>query len=289
MNLLRKNVNTAVFSALSSLLIGSWSGAVIATEPCGDFGECKTLIEINSTDGDIGFHFLMDGDDLNSARIRDPNGTKVFEDTAKGPLTEQKLTETFAESAEPLCWPDPEADADEEIVTLEEFLSRWLPGTYSFHGSGDNGEKSEGETELTFDLPAAPVEVDFDGSVISWASGTHAGENADLGNCASHSDLHYLVDTGILTTHPESVAVDAYEVVLEPEVEDGNPLGTMKFSIRLPGNIAVKQVTVPTDYLASLPDDTPVKIEVGAIGGEDNATFTEADGFCVNEDEGCED
>jgi hypothetical protein len=47
-------------------------------------------------------------------------------------------------------------------------------------------------------------------------------------------------------------------------------------------------VTVPAEYLASLPDDTPVKIEVGAIGGEDNATFSEADGFCVNEVEGCD-
>jgi len=28
----------------------------VATEPCEDFGECKVLIEINSTDGDIGFH-----------------------------------------------------------------------------------------------------------------------------------------------------------------------------------------------------------------------------------------
>ena len=26
----------------------------------------------------------------------------------------------------------------------------------------------------------------------------------------------------------------------------------------------------------------------GAIGGDDNATFSEEDGFCVNEDEGCE-
>ena len=52
-----------------------------ATEPCDDFGECKALIEINSTDGDIGFHFLMDGDDLNSARIFDPNGKKVWANT----------------------------------------------------------------------------------------------------------------------------------------------------------------------------------------------------------------
>ncbi len=55
------------------------------------------------------------------------------------------------------------------------------------------------------------------------------------------------------------------------------------------GDIAPKEVTVPADYLGSLPDDTPVKIEVGAIGVDDNATFTEEDGFCVNEVEGCED
>jgi hypothetical protein len=47
-------------------------------------------------------------------------------------------------------------------------------------------------------------------------------------------------------------------------------------------------VTVSSEYLASLPADTPVKIEVGAIGNDDNATFTEEDGFCVNFDEGCD-
>ena len=62
------------------------------------------------------------------------------------------------------------------------------------------------------------------------------------------------------------------------------------------------QVTVPADYLASLGDDTPAKVEVGAVGGDfeihgegevagddDNATFTEVDGFCVNDVDGCED
>jgi hypothetical protein len=31
-----------------------------------------------------------------------------------------------------------------------------------------------------------------------------------------------------------------------------------------------------------------VKIEVGAIGTTDNATFTEVGGFCVNENKGCD-
>jgi len=271
-----------LIAAGAGLVVAAGAPTARATVPCGDFGECKALIEINATDGDIGFHFLMDGDDLISARIDDPNGAKVFEDKAKGPLREQKLTETFAESAEPLCWPDPEADPDEEIVTLEEFVARWAAGTYAFSGKGEGGETSSGESELTHELPAAPADVDFDGSVISWSAGD------DLGNCASWAELNDLVAGGVLPVHPEDVTVAAWEIVLEPDVEDGDPTGELVLSVRVPGDIAVHQVTVPADYLASLPDDTPVKVEVGAIGVDDNATFTEVDGFCVNEVEGCE-
>ena len=270
---------------LLALVLGTGATAAMATEPCDDFGECKALIEINSTDGDIGFHFLMDGDDLNSARIDDPDGVKVFEDKAKGPLMEQKLTETFAESAEPLCWDDPDADEEdrEDVVTLEDFLELWTPGTYLFTGKGDEGEKSEGETELTFNLPAAPIDLEFDGSVISWDVGD------DLGNCADYDRLMDLVNEGVLPTHPEAVDVDSWEVVLEPDVEDGDPLGSLKFTIRVAGDTGLKEVTVPMEYLAYFDDNTPGKIEVGAIGGEDNATFTEVE-ICINEDvEGCED
>jgi hypothetical protein len=263
------------------LLLGTSTTAARAAEPCGDFGECTALIEINATDGDVGFHFLMDGDDLNSGRLFDPLGAKLFEDEAKGDLRDQKLTELFAESAEPLCWTDPEADPDEEIVTLEEFLARWVAGTYLFTGMGDGGEKSEGETELTHEIPAAPADVAFDGSVISWAAGN------DLGKCASQAELNDLVLADVLPVHPESVPVAAWEIVLEPDVEDGDPTGNLVFSIRVSGGIEPKQVTVPADYLASLPANTPVKIEVGAIGVNDNATFTEVGGFCVNG--GCED
>ncbi len=274
---------TALWAACAILVAVAGGAVARATEPCGDFGECKVLIEINATDGDIGFHFLMDGDDLNAARIHNPDGVRIFEDKAKGALKEQKLTETFAESAEPLCWADPEADPDEEIVTLEEFLDRWTPGTYSFHGQSDEGEMSHGETDLTYALPAAPGALAFDGSVITWAAGD------DLGNCATSGELDALVADGVLPAHPEDVGVASWEVVLEPDVEDGDPTGQLKFTIRVAGDVAVKAVAVPAGYLASLPDDTPVKIEIGAIGHDDNATFTEEDGFCVNEVEGCED
>jgi hypothetical protein len=50
----------------------------IAQEPCpesdGDIGECKVLIEINASDGDIGFHFLIDAEEAYAIRMDDPNG-----------------------------------------------------------------------------------------------------------------------------------------------------------------------------------------------------------------------
>lgn len=262
-----------------ALLIGAATMAV-ATEPCGDFGECKALIEINSSDGDIGFHFLTDGDDLVVGRLRGPDGL-LFHEEAMGPLAEQFFTELFVESAEPLCWEDP-GEPGEDVVTLEEFLDRFSAGLYVALGKDEDGELAEGVTELTYKLPAAPQDVDFDGSVISWDSGD------DLGNCATSAELTELVMAGILPVHPEDVEIDMWEIVLEPDVEDGDPTGQMVYSIRVPGDIAVKEVEVPAGYLASLPDDTPVKIEIGGIGGKDNATFTEEDGFCVNEVEGCE-
>jgi hypothetical protein len=269
-----------IFLAMAGALVvlGTGLTVVMAVEPCGDFGECKVLIEINASDGDIGFHFLMDGDDLVSAQIVDPNGKKVFEDQAKGSLRKQKLTEIFGESAEPLCWPDPAADPDAIIVTLEEFLDRWAAGTYVFSGKGAKGAKSTGEAPLTHALPAAPTAVDFNVTtrVISWAAGN------DLGKCATVTELNALVTAGVLPVHPQNVPVAAWEVVLEPDVADGNPIGKLTFTIRVAGNIAVKAVTVPAEYLASLPNNTPVKIEVGAIGVTDNATFTEEGGFCVN-------
>ena len=279
-------MSNTLFGAAGAMVVMAITTVATATEPCNDedgLGECKALIEINATDGDIGFHFLMDGDDLIKSEVQNPDGQKIFEAIAKKEEREQFMTETFVESAEPLCWDSPDAEEDDEIVTLEEFLELWTPGFYEFIGKGEEGEMVSGETVLTHYLPAAPDELEFDGSVISWESGD------DLGECATFEELTALVDSDVLPLHPSIVTVAAWEVVFEPDVEDGDPTGSLKFTIRVAGDIDDTEVTVPAQYLADLPDDTPVKIEVGAIGADDNATFTEEDGFCINEDAGCED
>ena len=220
-------------------------------------------------------------------------------------MKEQKLTETFGESSEPPCWDDGDVDPD-EIVTLRDFRETWESGTYEISGKSDEGEKSFGEAELTYYLPAAPQNLDFDvdTGVISWESGD------DLGNCtpAPPDSLAELVEDDVLEAFPEDVPVIAWEVVLEPDVDDTDPRAGLVFRTRVAGPLEAVEagetysVTVPSDYLDALGDDTPVKIEVGAIGGDfeideqdevdgddDNATFTEVEGFCVNFEEGCDD
>lgn len=261
------------------LLLGGIITDTRATEPCDDFGECKALIEINTSDGDIGFHWLIDGDDLNSVRMDDPNGKKVYENKAFNPLRDQKLTETFGESAEPVCRESLKEDEDDVVVTLEEFLERWASGPYSVSGSADGGERLFGMTELTYEIPAAPQDLEIvNGSVIiEWEPGV------DLGECATEAELESLYNAGVLPQEPKNVIVDSYEVVVEPDVDEDEPnaalINSRVFSVRVPGGIT--SLTIPQEYLLALGDGTPVKFEVGAIGGKDNATFTEEDGFCV--------
>ena len=255
----------------------------VATEPCEDFGECRVIVEINSTDGDVGFHWLVDGDDLNSIRIDDPDGNKVYENKAFGPLRDQKLTETFGESSEPVCKEGLKEDEDDVVVTVEDFEDRWASGPYAISGSGDEGEKSSGETRLTYYLPAAPENLTYANGTISWEPGS------TLGECATEAELDQLVTDGVLPIHPMLVPLTAWEVVVE--LEDGSNL---KFALRLP--VGQTMVTLPGEFLNSIPDNTPAKAEVGAIGGnlvigdDDNATFTELGGLCLNEmGEGCPD
>ena len=286
MKILKSRSTTALAAAVAALLGGS-AGVANATEPCDDFGECKVLVEINASDGDVGLHFLMDGDDLRYGALFNPKHKKIYSYRARREFGQQFITETFNESAEPLCWhPEPDDEEfGERVVTLEEFIDRWSDGTYHFFGIGDGWEFSHGESDLTFNLPAAPAELEWeteedDGDIegeISWEAGT------DLGECADEDDIIELLSDGVLPMDPADVPVAAWEVVLEPDVDDGDILGSMTHVVRIPGNAEEFEVEVPDDYLETLPENTPAKIEVGAIGFDDNATFTEIDEICLND------
>lgn len=271
-----------VMTTTAGFLVTAGANVATATEPCGSFGECRAIVEINSSDGDIGFHWLADADGLLRTTIRDPRWRRVYTNRAFGPLREQTLTETFGESSEPVCRDSLKEEEDEPVITLTDFRALWTDGSYYFIGLDSEREFLFGTTQLTYFLPAAPENLTYAGGVISWAPGS------TLGECASEAELTDLVAEGVLPIHPMSVPLDSWEVVLE--LEDGS---NRKFSVRLPASQT--SVTLPAEFISSLPDNTPAKAEVGAIGGDlsigdnDNATFTELGDLCLNEQgDGCE-
>ena len=143
----------------------------LATEPCGDFGECRVIVEINATDGDVGFQWLADGDELRATEIVDPKGRRVFANAAFGPLRDQTLTESFGESAEPVCRAWLAEDPDDDVLTVAQFVRRWPAGNYKFHGTTADGTTVHGQSALTHWLPAAPTNVQYSRGVISWEPG----------------------------------------------------------------------------------------------------------------------
>lgn len=255
---------------LLGLVIGGTSPALHADAPCGELDECRVLIEINATDGDIGFHVLFDAEGWHRAKIVGPDGKQMFLEHARMSLKDQTLTENFFESAEPVCEAGLVEEPDEDVVTLPEFLNRFLAGFYEFRLKVESGGELAGITLLTHTIPAAPADVEFDGSVISWSYGN------DLGECTTLPEGFVLAGEGDIA---------AYEIVLEP---DDDLLASFKFTATVPPGVT--SLTVPAEYLAGLAPNTPLKVEVGAIerrpnGSFGNQTFSEEDGFCNNPDQ----
>jgi len=230
-----------------------------------ELDEAFLRIEINATDGDVGFHGKFDGAPSKLMKIKSPNGAVVYLVQAHAGLKRQGLTENFFESAEPTCAEQP----------LAAFLLRFPQGTYSFKGKTIDGENLGGEAFLSHALPAAPDISAFDGSVfapgapvvIAWAPGM------DLGNCHDQA----LVDNNTIPD-PAGVQVNSWELVVEPNVDDAvlEDLGLPRtvFSVQLlPGQLSV---TVPPEYLQQYVAEGigMFKFEVGAKAGE-NQTFSE--------------
>lgn len=249
-----------------------------------EFDETKVLIEINATDGDIGFHALYDAGAWWKVFMWDPNGKKLLKEMASGPLRQQGLTENFFESAEPLCKPS-EEDPEELVVTLDDFLGRFPAGDYLLYGRNNDKEELIGSAELTYNIPAAPdisemddAEFDADEDVlVEWAPGD------DLGECA----FDHLVPDVI--TPLDEVDIVAWEVVIEPDYDEDEPIEACnpdferKFTAQLP--LDTTEVTVSPEFMASYTEAGcfDFKFEIGSIEDSGNQTFSEGS-FSLEED-----
>lgn len=203
------------FTAAAALLA---AGPLVAAEDEIPFAVANVIAELNNTDGDLGFHALVDGEPWRLLEIRDPSGARILRVRPTGELRLQGLTEIFFESAEP--------EFDE--LTPEEFFARFPEGVYEISGVSVDGEEMESEAVFSHVMPAppeflSPEQTDCDEPlwipagpvVIEWAPVT-----------ASHPEIGRS-DPGIV--------IAGYELVVARE--DGPELS---LSFRLgPGETAV--------------------------------------------------
>lgn len=218
------------------------------------FSEARLFFELNHTDGDLGFHGLIDGDEWRRLEIEDPWEQQILDVQVRGRLRRQGLTEIFFESAEP--------PFDE--LPPREFFRRFPEGKYEIEGITLGGEELESTVRLSHVMPAPPGNVQV--------AGLAAAENCDAELPVVDGDDSVVISWAPVTTsHPTvgksgPVAVAHYQFVVEVEPEGfTDPLVT---SVELPPGIT--EFEVPSALL-ELADEFKFEILVRATNGNQTA------------------
>lgn len=214
------------------------------------FEEATLYFELNDTDGDLGLHGLIDGDEWDRLTITSPDGRQNLTVTAKGTLGEQGLTEIFFESAEP--------SFDE--LSPEEFFERFPAGEWTITGRTLDNEILESEVTVRHILPAPPENATV--------SGEDAAESCDAEALPSVSGPVVISWDPVTSSHPEigesgDVEVERYELVVEREEPS-----LLVFSVQLPPDVT--SFTIPEDFIA-LGDAFKFEILVRESGGNQTA------------------
>ena len=211
------------------------------------FDEARLFFELNDTDGDLGIHGKVDGDEWKYLEIEDPHDRRMLNISVRGRLKRQGLTELFFESAEPTF----------DDLAPDRFFRRFPQGEYEIEGVTLDGEERESEVYLSHVIPAAPDGVrvngvdaaedcDADlpridpagGVVISW-------DPVTMSHAAKHGDDGLGID-GIID-------VRYYEVVVEIDESD------FKSVANLPPT--TNEWTLPQDFF-ELSEEGEYKFEI---------------------------
>ena len=111
------------------------------------FTVAQVLIQLNDTDGDLGFHARIDGDPWKRLTIENPDERKLLNVALRGQLRRQGLTEFSFESAEPTF----------DELAPEVFFERFPEGPYEVEGKGDSADwNTRAWSFLSHLIPAAP-------------------------------------------------------------------------------------------------------------------------------------
>jgi hypothetical protein len=221
------------------------------------FSEVRIILETNATDCDTGLQLFFDGEPWNNVKVINPNGQRILEVWARGPLRNFGLTEQFNESNEPvmaeLVEGFPELECDEAEFTLEELFELFPEGSYEFEGVTVEGDDLEGEATLSHAIPAPPEIV--------------APEEDAVLDPSNPITIEWIrVDEPILPDLGD-VEIVGFEVIVERE----DPAPLVVFTVDLPADAT--EVTVPAEFLEP---GASYKFEVLQIDVSGNQTIAES-------------
>ena len=246
-----KRFNLRVVARTLSIALFFSSGLVAAFEDDDDdipFDEAQLFFELNNTDGDLGIHGFVDGDEWKKLAIEDPNERRMLNIRISGRLKRQGLTELFFESAEPTF---------DELDPVD-FFKRFPEGEYEIEGITLDGEERESEVMLSHVMPAPAENVQI--------NGFDAAEDCDAELPVITSPVTLTWDP-VISHHPDlgksgDIEVDYYEVVLE--IDESN----YKSTIIVPPEI--NELTFP-EAILNLTDEYKFEILVRSTNGNKTA------------------
>jgi hypothetical protein len=223
------------------------------------FDVATAFAELNDTDGDLGFHALIDGEAWKLLEIEDPNERQILVVRPTGRLARQGLTELFFESAEP--------PFDE--LSPEEFFDRFPEGPYEIAGRTIEGHELESTVQFTHVLPAPADGISVSGTPID-----PDALDCEVGPLPSVSEPVRVSWDPVTNSHPEIgrtgevIELVKYQVVVEVLQDDPNP---PIYSVDLPP--AVTEIEVPSGFI-DLGDEFKLEILVKEASGNQTAIET---------------
>jgi hypothetical protein len=250
MNIQRRWLAVPLAAAVMSAAVSAKNGKGDGEEQEIPFEEARLFFELNDTDGDLGIHGLVDGDEWKRLEIEDPNDVRMLDVLVRGRLRRQGLTEIFFESAEP--------PFDE--LAPQRFFQRFPEGIYDIGGITLDGQELDSEVRLSHVLAARPGNIRV--------ATIPAAANCDVEPLPSVSGPVIIDWDPVTRSHPTigrsgPVAVEHYELVVEREEPE-----LLIFSVELPPEVT--EFEVPEGFIA-LGDSFKFEIIVRATNGNQTA------------------
>ncbi|MGH8242465.1 MAG: hypothetical protein ACRETY_03850 [Steroidobacteraceae bacterium] len=222
------------------------------------FSEAQLYFELNHTDGDLGFHGLIDGDAWKSLEIEGPGEKLLLNVWVRNNLRLQGMTEIFFESDEP---------SFDELLPAQ-FFKRFPQGIYEVEGITLEDEELEAEIRVSHVMPGPPGGIKVNGK--------NSAPNCDA-NLPVVSEPVTLDWNAVTKSHPSvgtpnvNVTVRSYEIVGEIEREGQTP-DVLVFSAVVPRNVTIFEFPESFTALA----DGEMKFEIVTKLTNGNQTAVES-------------